>query len=132
MSDIRQFSPLWGEWEIDSKLGEGSFGAVWKVRRNTIGGKVYYAAVKHISIPKAKSEIQHLFDEGIFTDEQSAVRYYQHMLQSLSDEIDTMHTLQGFTNIVSYEDHMIVPKPGGIGYDLFLRMELLTPLTGGR
>ena len=129
MSDIRQFSPLWGEWEIDSKLGEGSFGAVWKVRRNTIGGKVYYAAVKHISSPKAKSEIQHLFDEGIFTDEQSAVRYYQHMLQSLSDEIDTMHTLQGFTNIVSYEDHMIVPKPGGIGYDLFLRMELLTPLT---
>jgi len=129
MSDIRQFSPLWGEWEIDSKLGEGSFGAVWKIRRNTISGKVYYAAVKHISIPKDESEIQHLFDEGIFTDEQSAVRYYQHMLQSLSDEIDTMHTLQGFTNIVSYEDHMIVPKPGGIGYDLFLRMELLTPLT---
>ena len=129
MSDIRQFSPLWGTWEIDSKLGEGSFGAVWKVRRQVVGGKIYYAAVKHISIPKDDSEIQHLFDEGLFTNEQSAVKYYQQMLKSLSDEIDTMHTLQGFTNIVSYEDHMIVPKPGGIGYDLFLRMELLTPLT---
>ena len=29
MSDIRQFSPLWGTWEIPRKLGEGSFGAVW-------------------------------------------------------------------------------------------------------
>ena len=52
MSDIYAFSPLWGEWEVEKKLGEGSFGAVWKVRRNVIGGRVYYAAVKHISIPK--------------------------------------------------------------------------------
>ncbi|MBQ3279761.1 MAG: protein kinase [Clostridia bacterium] len=129
MSDIRQFSPLWGEWEIDTRLGEGSYGTVWRVRRNMIGGKVYYAAVKHISIPKDESEVRHLIDEDVFTSEESAVRYYNRMLQSLADEIDTMHMLQGYTNIVSYEDHMIIPKPDGIGYDLFLRMELLTPLT---
>ena len=129
MSDIRDFAPLWGEWEPESKLGEGSFGAVWKVKRNSISGKTYYAAVKHISIPRDPSEIQNLIDEGVFSDEESATRYYHQMLKSLSDEIDTMHALQGFTNIVSYEDHMIVSKPDGIGYDLFLRMELLTPLT---
>ena len=129
MSDIRQFSPLWGVWEPDGKLGEGSYGTVWRVRRNMIGGKVYYAAVKHISIPKDENEVRHLIDEDVFTSEESAVRYYNRMLQSLADEIDTMHMLQGYTNIVSYEDHMIIPKPDGIGYDLFLRMELLTPLT---
>ena len=129
MSDIMKFSPLWGEWEIDSKLGEGSFGAVWKIRRKLIDGRIYYAAVKHISIPKDEGEFQHLIDEGIFTDRESAVEYYRHMLQSLMDEIDTMHTLQGYTNIVSYEDHKVIPKEGDLGYDLFLRMELLTPLT---
>ena len=129
MSDIRDFSPLWGEWEVDSKIGEGSFGAVWKVRREAVSGKIYYAAVKHISIPRDESEIQNLMDESVITDQGSAISYYDNMLRSLSDEIDTMHTLRGYTNIVSYEDHKIVPKQGGVGYDIFLRMELLTPLT---
>ena len=129
MSDIRQFSPLWGIWEIESPLGGGSFGDVWKVRREDVGGRVYYAAVKHISIPRDESEIQHLMDEGAVNTGEEAAQYYNHMLQSLLDEIDAMYTLQGYTNIVSYEDHKIIEKEGGIGYDLLLRMELLTPLT---
>ena len=129
MDDIRSFCPLWGEWEADEKLGEGSFGAVWKMRRQGFGGQAYYAAVKHISIPKDESEIRNLMDEGILDSRESAVRYYDRMLNSLMVEIDTMHQLQGYTNIVSYEDHKIIRKASGIGYDLFLRMELLTPLT---
>lgn len=129
MDDIRSFCPLWGEWEADEKLGEGSFGAVWRIRREGFGGQTYYAAVKHISIPKDESEIRSLMDEGILDSRESAVRYYNKMLDSLVGEIDTMHQLQGYTNIVSYEDHKIIPKKQGIGYDLFLRMEMLTPLT---
>lgn len=129
MNDIRDFCPLWGEWEAESKLGEGSYGAVWKMRREMLGGQVYYAAVKHISIPRDESEIQNLIDESVFTNRDSAARYYNRLLDSLVNEIDTMHKLQGYTNIVSYEDHKIIPKKKGIGYDLFLRMELLTPLT---
>ena len=129
MSDIRDFCPLWGEWEAEKKLGEGSFGAVWKVKRNAIGGRVFFAAVKHISIPKDESEVERLIGEGLFPDEASAGIYYSHMLQSIADEIDAMHKLQGYTNIVVYEDHKVIPKANGIGYDLFLRMELLQPLT---
>ena len=129
MSDIRDFCPLWGEWEADVKIGEGSFGAVWKMKRKLLSGSFYYAAVKHISIPKDESEIERLVGEGVFMDEKSAVNYYSHMLESISIEIDAMHKLQGYTNIVAYEDHKVIPKAGGIGYDMFLRMELLTPLT---
>ena len=129
MSDIYQFSPLWGEWEVEQKLGEGSYGAVWKVKRNVVGGRVYYAAVKHISIPRDENEISHMISDGIFSDEDSAVHYYDHLLQSLSNEIDATHQLRGYTNIVDYEDHKIIPKAGGIGYDILLRMEFLTPLT---
>ena len=129
MDDIRNFCPLWGEWEAEEKRGEGSFGAVWKMHREGYGGQTYYSAVKHISIPKDESEIRNLMDEGILESQDSSVRYYNKVLDSLVGEIDTMHQLQGYTNIVSYEDHKIIPKKSGIGYDLFLRMELLTPLT---
>ena len=93
MSDIRDFCPLWGKWEADKELGKGSFGAVWKMKRDVIGGKVYYAAVKHISIPQEAGEIRNLISEGIFSDESSAKTYYDHMLQSIADEIDAMHKL---------------------------------------
>ncbi len=62
MSDIREFCPLWGNWEADKKLGEGSFGTVWRVKRAGIDGRFFYAAVKHISIPKEESEIRRLID----------------------------------------------------------------------
>ena len=129
MSDIRYFRLPWKEWELESKIGEGSFGTVWKVKKRVLGGKVFYAAVKHISIPKDENEIDRLIGEGVFSDEQSANHYYDHMLQSIIDEIDAMHKLQGYTNIVAYEDDAIIPKGNGVGYDLFLRMELLQPLT---
>ena len=129
MSDIRAFCPLWGEWNAESKLGEGSYGAVWKVKRQAISGKVYYAAVKHISIPKDDSEVDQLIAEGVASDLEGARFYYDDMLKSISAEIDAMYELQGYTNIVTYEDYTVIPKKSGIGYDLFLRMELLTPLT---
>ena len=120
MSDIREFCPLWGEWEPDKELGEGSFGTVWRVRRQGFNQQVYYAAVKHISIPKDEKDLRHLMDEGFFTSEESAEKYYESLMSDLVSEIDMMIRLQGYTNIVSYEDHRIIPKKSGIGYDLCL------------
>ncbi len=128
MSDIQAFCPLWGVWMPEKKLGEGSFGAVYRMRREELG-KVYYSAVKHISVPKDVSEIQQLTEEGVFTSEESARRYYDSIRDQLVDEITTMYKLRGFTNIVSYEDHLLIPKKEGAGYDIFLRMELLEGLS---
>ena len=47
----------------------------------------------------------------------------------LTKEIDICYELKGQTNFVSYEDHMIIPRQGEFGFDVFIRMELLTPLT---
>ena len=39
-----------------------------------------------------------------------------------------MSKLKGNSNIVSYEDHMVVPHENDPGWDILIRMELLTPL----
>ena len=68
MSKIQDFSPLWGEWVPVEKLGEGSFGTVWKISRKFLNNQVFYAAVKHISIPQDEREVNSLIAEGIFSD----------------------------------------------------------------
>ena len=70
MKTIADFLPLWGKWYLDGEpikkkganspfLGEGSFGAVWRVFCEDETGRDY-AAVKHISIPKNENEVESL------------------------------------------------------------------------
>lgn len=127
MQNISRFSPLWGVWEVDGLLGEGSFAKVYRVRRTELG-KTYLAAVKHISIPSDNQSPDALIRDGLATNQTEVTNFYKSMLESITNEINTCYRLKSNTNIVGYEDHMIVPKPSGIGYDIFIRMELLRSL----
>ena len=49
-------------------------------------------------------------------------------IRNYLQEYKVMKELQGQSNIVSCEDFKVVPHKDGIGGDIFLRMELLTPL----
>lgn len=125
--DISNFTPLWGSWEIDALIGQGNYGKVYRVKRSEYG-KVYYSAVKHISLPASDNEVNNLFTEGIVNDRSSLQAYYDNLLHRLMNEVDINVSLKGHTNIVSYEDHMVIPRSDAPGFDLFIRMELLTPL----
>jgi len=128
MGDIWEFAPLWGVWEIESLIGQGSYGKVYKAKREEFG-KVFYSAIKHVSIPSNESEKEDIFIEGYATDVRTAQNYYKQVVGNLIDEINFYYTFKGHTNIVSYEDHKIIEKKDGVGYDLFIRMELLRNLT---
>ena len=125
MDKIKQFEPLFGRWYAESLLGEGSFGRVYKIYRDELNTR-FYSALKHISIPADKSEIKQRRMNGM--DNASISTYYGEMVKDIQSEIRLMERLHGNTNIVSFEDSMIMPKDDGIGYDVFIRMELLTPL----
>lgn len=127
MYGIEQFEPLWGVWRTEELIGEGSFGKVYRAVREEFGEK-YYSAVKHISIPVSDSQITEAISEGISDDRDSIREYFESIAQNLVGEISLMNQIKGHTNIVSYEDHLIVPKASGIGYDIIIRMELLTGL----
>lgn len=123
---IELLKMVWPEWNIVREIGEGSFGKVYEIRREDIGG-VYEAALKVISIPKDKSEVDEVITEGM--DKGSATRYFQGIMEELVKEFALMERLKGNTNVVTYEDHKVVTFEDGIGWNIFIRMELLTPLT---
>jgi len=125
MDIIRKFEPLFGEWQVEGLIGTGSFGRVYKIKREEFDS-YYYSALKHISIPQDETEIRQLRYDGM--DEASITSYYGQMVKDITVEIRLMNKLRGNTNIVSYEDHKILQKPSGTGYDVLIRMELLTNL----
>ena len=124
--DIKDFEPLFSNWYVDSFIGSGSFGKVYKIRREEYRA-VYESALKWISIPQDESELDQLRNDSM--DDDSISLYYEELVGKLTNEIQLMSKLRGHSNIVSYEDHVVVPKRNGPGFDIFIRMELLTSLS---
>ena len=118
---------LWGVWTIEEKMGSGSFGTVYKAKKEELG-KTYYAAIKHISLPKDQDELDELRREGNITTTESIKEYYKDTIDDLIKEIEIMYELRANENIVDYQDHLIIEKENQLGFDIYIRMELLTPL----
>lgn len=127
MSNINNFSPLWGEWHIGEFIGKGTFGSVYKATKEEYGKK-YFSAIKHIQIPPDGITASDIMSEGFASDNMSLKTYYDALRDKLLNEISNCYELKGNTNIVSYEGHLIIPKENNSGYDVFIRMELLQSL----
>mgnify|MGYP001851755683 CR=1 FL=1 len=128
MRDIHEFEPLWGEWRTVKLLGQGSYGRVYLAEKIELG-KRYYSAIKYIGIPNDDNQTKELYSEGLVTDDATLHHYYEQVLQSLMAEISINYELKGNANIVSYEEHKVLPRTHEAGYDIFIKMELLTSLT---
>ncbi len=125
LSYYKSMEPFWGVWRIRRLIGEGSFGKVFEIEREDFG-RTYKAALKAITIPQSQSELKSVLADGM--DLQSATNYYKSFVEEVVDEFALMAGLKGNSNIVSYEDHMVLEHKDGVGWDILIRMELLTPL----
>lgn len=121
----KKYEPIFGSWYIKRKIGEGSFGKVYEIERDELG-TVYKAALKTITIPQSNSEIKNIMADGMSHKDVTA--YYEGIVRDISSECQLMSQLKGNSNIVSYEDHQIIKHKDGIGWDILIRMELLTPI----
>ena len=115
---------VFGKWELDRVLGAGSFGKVFEATRNDFGS--YKAAVKVITIPQNPSEIMEARSEGM--DDHSITLYFRSMVDEIVREFEILSQFKGSSNIVSYEDHDVIAHTDGYGWDILIRMELLTPM----
>lgn len=113
----------WPEWKIIEKIGEGSFGKVYKARR-TEQGKTFYSAIKVITIPSNAGELSSVRSEN--PDEQSVKEYFYSLVEECIQEVNTMEYFRGNSHVVSVEDYKVMEYLDDIGWDIYIRMEYLT------
>ena len=117
---------IWPGWKTVRQIGKGSYGRVYEIQRDTYG-YIDRAALKVISIPEDVSEIKELLDGG--SDPESVKKHYIRHRDDILNEYKLMARLKGNSNIVSCEDIHVKEHEDGVGWDILIRMELLTPLT---
>ena len=74
---------IWPGWEVVRKIGSGSFGAVYEIRRDMFGD-VEKAALKVIHIPQNRDEIQELRSLGY--DDASITTHFKGYLEDIVKE----------------------------------------------
>ena len=115
----------WPGWEVVRLIGRGSFGAVYEIQR-TLFDDVEKAALKVISIPQDDGDIEELYNEGY--DEESITSTFHSHMKSVVGEYSLMRRMNGSANIVNCDDVTYIPHADGFGWDIYIKMELLTPL----
>ena len=126
ISYYKQYEPIDGKWYITKELGRGAFGVVYEVERHDYSDMK--SAMKIISIPANKASYDSFRSENYSMDDESVRNYYASIANEYVREFQLMSKLKGNSNIVSYEDHDVKDRKDYIGWDIFIRMELLTPL----
>ena len=113
-------------WEVVRKIGEGSFGGVYEIHRTLPDGRVEKAALKKLTVPKDNSEIRELYSQSFSRD--SITAHYKDQMQGLVNEYTLTQELNGCRNVVACHEVQCVQHADGIGWDIYIRMELLKPL----
>lgn len=121
----KKYEPLFGAWHITEQIGEGSYGRVYIIERHELG-QTYRSALKAITVPGSQDEIRSSMSDGMTLEDVTG--YYKNVANNIINEFILMSKLKGNSHIVSYEDHMIMEHEDDIGWDILIRMELLTPL----
>lgn len=119
--------PVWPGWETVRIIGRGGYGAVYEIARCECNGEIERAAMKVISIPQNPGVIETMYSEGY--DTESITRTLEKYSNDIVSEYSIMRKLNGTANVVSCDDYRKVRHADGLGWDIFIRMELLTPLT---
>ena len=113
-------------WEVVRKLGQGSFGGVYEIQRALPDGRVEKAALKKLSVPRNRAEIEEMLSQSFSME--SITAYYKDQMSDLVREYSLMQELGSCGNVVTCHDIQYVQQEGGLGWDVYIRMELLRPL----
>ena len=63
MSTYEIGSIVFDKWKICRELGQGSYGTVYEIQREDFGG-VYKAALKVITVPQSRTELQSVLHDA--------------------------------------------------------------------
>lgn len=115
---------IWPGWELKRLIGVGSRAEVYEIERE-IFGRTEQAALKIISVPKDVGELQRLRSG---CSEQEAEETLLEQKHIVINQYAMMRQMSGAANFVNCEDIRCLPHEGWPGWDICIKMELLTPL----
>ena len=113
----------WDGWRMVRPIGYGSFGRVYEIERRN-GNNIEKAAMKVISV--SVDMMDDLY--GSQYDDKSMRDMCLKKVQGICREYVIMRELRGNPNIVRCDDIKEIEHQDGIGYDVYIMMELLIPL----
>ena len=120
-----KYEPIFEYWYITRQIGKGAIGTVYEIEREDLG-VTYKAALKAISIPDSEEDITSTLASGVAREDLE--EYYCNLKNRVINEFQFMAKLKGNSYVVNYEDHCVIDKEDGIGWDILIKTELLTPL----
>ena len=126
ISYYKKYEPVDGKWYFNKELGSGAFGKVFEIERRDFTNDK--SALKIITIPSSPSEVSSYREENYDLDEKSITSYFYGFVEEFIKEFQLMTKLKGNSNIVSIEDYDVKQHDDEIGWDILIRMELLTPM----
>ena len=103
---------VFNDWVITRELGTGATGKVFEIEKSGFGTAIC-SALKIVRIPRTDSEVKTAISEGM--DHDSVTEYFQSFVDEILHEIEIMVSLKEHPNIVTYEDHCVIPHGDGIG-----------------
>ena len=126
MQDMFSIQKIFPGWKIVQKLGEGSFGGVYEISRLLPDGREERGALKKLTVPRDREEIEVLRAQAFSTE--SIKAYFKNQMEELVQEYMFMQGLESCPTVVSCQDIRYIQPEDGIGWDIYIRMELLKPL----
>ena len=124
MTHLEVIQKVWTDWKVTGKIGEGSFGQVFRARKERFG-VTQEAAIKVVRIPGDDVELKRV-QSGYGLNEQELKEYFYPEVEKLKKEIVLMQELGEDSHIVRILDFEIIDAPDAIvGWYILIRMELL-------
>jgi len=118
LSFLQNKEPLWGNWIIKDKIGEGSFSVVYRIEAKR-WDRTDISALK----------VELINADGLLTnDPERRMSYIEQRKENIIRESAIMHQLRDDNHIVRYEDEMtyeIIEEGQLKGYVFLIRMEYL-------
>ena len=123
MTHLEVIQKVWPDWKVTEKIGEGSFGQVFKAEKESYGIK-QESAIKVVRIPSDEAELEKVRSSFGLNDDELKDYFYP-QLDKLKKEIELMMKLDD-SHIVKIHDFEIKESfDSKIGWHMLIRMELL-------
>ena len=116
----------WDGWKVVNKIGHGTYGVVYEIER-TLFSVTEKAAMKVIRIPRDENDLEMLYLSSGY-DEGMIEKSLEDELRRVEREYALMSEMRGVSNIVSCDDFAYRKNDSGVGYTIYIRMQLLRSL----